>query len=334
MNSLPDLSYFAVPGFIADMRQRPSLTSSIILYSGRNSNWDAALSEENAYLYTWLHNRTGDEHDVYLPHTVTPHFLTYNESYIQSLIRPAQNRIKSYLEALGVDDIDSYMANSDEWLSVLFASKQEHYSASEMVATYFDIDIARLPLIIVWTDLDSHSVILILPNQDDDDLQEYIKSIYWSLTTASRSLNRKNQLAINKLQDEFLKTCDTSHHIKDYSHKVREIFTIRLDEPVSVKLRQLGSHYAKSFDCAILNFQEAFEKASSVNSITRYVSDTYSNIIKRLQQSGFQKLREGNNHVIWKHPNLNKPTPVPRHQKITPFVVNSIEKDICQALQV
>lgn len=334
MNSLPDLSYFAVPGFIADMRRRPSLTSSIVLYSGGNSNWDTALSEENADLYTWLHNRTGDEHDVYLPHTVTPHFLGYNESYIQSLIRPAQNRIKSYLKALGVDDIDSYMANSDEWLSILFASKQEHYSASEMVANYFNIDVASLPLIIVWTDLDSRSVMLILPNQNDDNLQEYIKSIYWSLITASRSLNRKKSLSIDKLQDEFLKACDTSHHINDYYHKIREISTIRLDEPISVKLRQLGSHYAESFDCAILNFQEACEQASSVNSITRYVSDTYSNIIRKLQQSGFEKQREGNNHEIWQHPKLNKPTPVPRHPKITPFVVNSIEKDIYQALQV
>jgi hypothetical protein len=39
-----------------------------------------------------------------------------------------------------------------------------------MVANYFDIDVSSLPLIIVWTDLDSRSVMLILPNQDDDNL--------------------------------------------------------------------------------------------------------------------------------------------------------------------
>jgi predicted RNA binding protein YcfA (HicA-like mRNA interferase family) len=40
------------------------------------------------------------------------------------------------------------------------------------------------------------------------------------------------------------------------------------------------------------------------------------------------ELREGGNHGVWKHPNLQKPTPVPRHNKLSPFVLKSIQKDI------
>jgi len=333
MHSLPDLSYFAVPGFINQMRRRPVFSASLILYSGHNDNWDGSLSEENAYLYNWLHNRTGDEHDVYLPHTVTPHFLQYNYSHIENMIRPAQLRIKSYLTALGVEDVEDYLKDSDEWLNVLFSAKTEHYRAAEIASDCLGVSTDELPAIIVWTDLESHSVFCILPNSEDADLQEYIKSIYWSLTTAARKLKRKERLTVDKLKGEFLSQAANSHHIKDYPARFRSARILKLDEPISSKLRYFGRLYADAFNHAILNFEELIEHDYAHGSFSRYVSDTRRRMICRLQSAGFEKAREGGKHEIWRHPSLSDPVSLPRHPKISPFVVKSIEQNIQQASQ-
>lgn len=334
MLPLPDLSYFAVPGFISSLRQRPCLTSSMLIYNSNNLAWEIALSENYADLCFWLNNHTGRLHDVYVAHTVESTFLTYNRDSIESFIRPAKARIITYLKDLGVEDVDTYMADSDEWLSVLFASQQEHYSASEIVANSLGRRIEELPMIIVWTSLDSRAVMLILPNKTDRSLKDYIKSIFWSLVTASRSLHEKGRLSIDNLKGEFLKQCNRSHYIMNHSCKIRGVFTIGLDDPISSILEQAGSHYARAFDTAISNFEEFIrENREHVKLISRFTNDTYRNIVSRLTANGFRRIRQGGNHEIWKHPNLDRVTPVPRHHRITPFVVKKIERDIRQATQ-
>jgi len=183
------------------------------------------------------------------------------------------------------------------------------------------------------TDLESHSVFCILPNSEDADLQEYIKSIYWSLTTAARKLKRKERLTVDKLKGEFLSQAANSHHIKDYPARFRSARILKLDEPISSKLRYFGRLYADAFNHAILNFEELIEHDYAHGSFSRYVSDTRRRMICRLQSAGFEKAREGGKHEIWRHPSLSDPVSLPRHPKISPFVVKSIEQNIQQASQ-
>lgn len=71
MIPIPDLSYFAVSGFISHLRQHYSKiwSSSLLLHDCELDEWDTALSDQNPQLAWWLHNRTGRTHNIYLPYT-------------------------------------------------------------------------------------------------------------------------------------------------------------------------------------------------------------------------------------------------------------------------
>lgn len=336
MLPLPDISYFAVPGFISRLRHyyHETQSSSLLLHDCEFDEWDIALSDENPQLVSWLHKRTGSTHNIYLSYTPNVEFLRSNYEHMEEIIKPAQNKIRTFLEELGAEDVDDYMADSDEWLFTLFCGKKQAHQAARIAAKGFGIDFSELPLpaIVLWTTFDSSRVVIMWPNKTDNNIYEYIKSIYWSIITATDNIARKHGSArIDNLENKIKEKLEKSHCI------IRNIKTLSLAEPVYRILATAGKEYSSSFDDAILNFEEKLQENfnhKSNFSIIKFAESSKSKIIQLLRSEGFEKIREGGEHEIWQHPRSRIITPVPRHTKISPFVVKSIEKNIVAARKV
>ena len=338
MEPIPDLSYFAVPGFISNMRERPVVSASIILQDGSWDSWDKELSEANPYLYTWLHQKTENTHDIYLPHTppTVIHTRLFQADFLQ-LIEPARVRIRTLLKEYGIVDVDEFLQEelrNEEWFYLLFAGKHQHYEAARLTAAKLGVNAADLPAILLWVNIDTPYTILILPHQEDKELQEYIKSIYWSITTASSRASKTNPVvSISTLLDNILLCFAESHHIKQYSQKVRQIECLEMQQTVAEFLFDIGKQYIQLFNEAILSFQEDTNLTQDVShSIIKYSERCRREVVNNLITNGFNLIREGANHEIYRHPNLNRNTPVPRHKSVTPFVCQSIMRDIRRAV--
>ncbi|MFN5857498.1 MAG: type II toxin-antitoxin system HicA family toxin [Pseudanabaenaceae cyanobacterium] len=340
MIPIPDLSYFAVSGFISRLRQHYSeiWSSSLLLHDCEFDEWDIALSDQNPQLAWWLHNKTGLTHNIYLPYTPNIEFLRSNHVHIEEILKPAHDRIRAFLQELGAEDVDAYMADSNEWLSTLFCGKKQAHKAARIAARGFGIDLSELPAIILWASFDSSRVVIILPNKTDRNTYEYIKSIYWSIITSTENMASKHRLIkIDNLEKKIKEKLEKSHYIKNYQVKIRNIKTLSLVEPVYKTLTAAANEYSSSFEDSILNFeakaQENFNHKSNF-SVVKFAEASKSEIVQLLQREGFVKIREGGEHEIWQHPQSKGITPVPRHAKISPFVVKSIEKDIMAARKV
>ncbi|BAD80144.1 unknown protein [Synechococcus elongatus PCC 6301] len=340
MIPIPDLSYFAVSGFISHLRQHYSKiwSSSLLLHDCELDEWDTALSDQNPQLAWWLHNRTGRTPNIYLPYTPNIKFLHSNHVYIEEILKPAHNRIRAFLQELGAEDIDAYMADSNDWLSTLFCGKKQAHEAARIAAKGFGINLSELPAIVLWASFDSSRIVIILPNKTDRNIYEYIKSIYWSIITSTENMASKHgSIKIDNLEKKIKEKLEKSHYIKDYQVKIRNIKTLSLVEPVYKILTSAANEYSSFFEDSILNFeakvQENFNRKSNF-SIVKFSELSKSEIIRLLQREGFIKIREGGGHEIWQHPQSKGITPVPRHTKISPFVVKSIEKNIIEARKV
>lgn len=334
MIPIPDLSYFAVSGFISHLRQyyHEINSSSLLLHDGEFDEWDSALSDQNPQLAWWLHNKTGRTHNIYLPYTPNIEFLRSNHVHIEEILKPAHNRIRAFLQELGAEDIDAYMADSNEWLSTLFCSKKQVYKAAQIAAPGFGIDLSELPAIVLWASFDSSRVVIISLNKTDGNIHEYIKSIYWSIITATENMASKHgSIKIDNLEKKIKEKLEKSSYVKNHQIKIRNIKTLSLVEPVYKILTSAANEYRASFEDSILNFeakaQEIFNRQSN-SSIVKFAEASKSEIIQLLKREGFEKIREGGEHEIWKHPQSKRITSVPRHPKISPFVVKSIKKDI------
>jgi predicted RNA binding protein YcfA (HicA-like mRNA interferase family) len=328
---IPDISYFAIPGFVQKMNSYTNRSSSLILHNRLDDIWDKLLRQEDAYLITWLHNKSDYSHNIFLPYSPNETFLWNAYDHFQELIEPAMQRIKSYLLELGADDINEMMSDAKEWLPLLFGLNQYHFSA-ELIAEYLGLRKDNFPMILIWTDSTKKDLILIYPNETDDNMIEYVKSLYWCIIKATNA-TKKKRLNIQDLLRNIIKKFDESHHIKHYEQKVRNIRIIQSPDSINDGLIAIGEQYKDFFDTAILNFEEYVDDSWEDNqSVVRLCDESKRSIISRLASYGFEKLREGANHEVWKHPNLNKPTPVPRHSKLTPFVMRSIQQDIQAAI--
>lgn len=329
MFPIPDFSYFAVPGFIPQMRSYPNMSSSLILHNKNNDQWDLVLRQEDAYLITWLHEKSGKIHNIYFPYAPNHKFLILNSKHIIDIVEPAKNRIHNFLVELGVDDVEEYMRDSDEWLSVLFSLGHHHHRAAEIAASCFQIPSDRFPVILVWSNLDSQTLIKIMPNSSDENITEYVKSLYWSITMATQNLVKDGEnIPIDKLLERIKSKLNESHHIKNYPRKIKSIQTFRATKSIARILEEIGEAYKDEFNDAILNFEDTVKNIIDTKSIIEFSDESKNKIIRKMVDIGFYKVREGGNHEVWQHPKLNKPTPVPRHRNLSNFVIRSIEKDI------
>ncbi|MDH6103783.1 hypothetical protein NWP18_15365 [Chrysosporum ovalisporum ANA283AFssAo] len=223
MLTIPDFSYFAVPGFIPKMRGYPNQTSSLILHNKDNDQWDSVLRQEDADLINWLHNKTGKLHNIYFPYAPNNKFLILNSEHIMNIVEPAKNRIHNFLVQLGVEDVQEYMRDSNEWLSILFSLGPHHYRGAEIAASCFQISSDQFPIILLWSNLDSKNLIKLIPNSSDENMTEYVKSLYWSIIMATEGLSRYGNIPINRFLEKIQSKLDKSHHIKQYSQKIRSM---------------------------------------------------------------------------------------------------------------
>jgi len=326
MFPLPDLSYFAATGFLAKIRNRPVLSRSLFLHNGQMSDWDAALSDENPELYTWLHFKSGNDHDLFLPFTLPPLFSAFHRDHLQDIYSPVKNTIINLLNEYGVTDVDKYMSDSDEWLSIIFTSKSNHYAAAEIAAKEFGIEISELPAIVIWRDLDDERAVCLLPALELTDVKEYIKSLYWAITTATRSYTRTKGSFSLYLVEAIPELLKQYYYLIDKKSKYRQIRSVKISR-MSEVLRKIGNVYKEKFNDAIMNFEDEIKKKGIGDSIVKYSADNYEKLRQLLCSYGFELKRHGS-HEIWQHPRLKKPTPLPRHKKISPMVSRSILTDI------
>lgn len=105
-----------------------------------------------------------------------------------------------------------------------------------------------------------------------------------------------------------------------------------METSVAELLRKVGSYYAANFDDAILNFEKEIKSSKlEQKSIIKLSDNKKKSVTKLLMEHGFIQIRSGGNHEIWRHPSLNKITPVPRHNELTMFAARSILNDINEA---
>ena len=143
---LPEFSYIAVPGFIPKMRGQRHKTSSLILHNTNDYKWDYFLRQGDSFLMSWLHNKTGFIHNIYFPYAPDNRFLDGNNQHIIDIIQPAITRIKNFLLRYEVEDVEEYMNDSEEWLSILFSFGPHHYKAAEIACSCFGIQIDEFPV--------------------------------------------------------------------------------------------------------------------------------------------------------------------------------------------
>ncbi|MBI1243281.1 MAG: type II toxin-antitoxin system HicA family toxin [Nostoc sp. RI_552] len=328
MLTIPDFSYFAVPGFIPKMRGYPNQTSSLILHNKDNDQWDSVLRQEDADLINWLHNKTGKLHNIYFPYAPNNKFLILNSKHIMNLVEPAKNRIHNFLVQLGVEDVQEYMRDSNEWLSILFSLGPHHYRGAEIAASCFEISCDQFPIILLWSNLDSKNLIKLIPNSSDENMTEYVKYLYWSIMMATKDMSMYGNIPINRFLEKIQSKLDKSHHIKEYSQKIRSIEKFTAPKSIARILEDIADKYKDEFNDAILNFEDVVTSTTDSKSIIRLSDESKNAIIREMESVGFYKVREGGNHEVWQHLKLNKPTIVPRHRSLCSFVIRSIQRDI------
>jgi predicted RNA binding protein YcfA (HicA-like mRNA interferase family) len=328
MLPMPDFSYFSVPGFIPQMRSYPNQTSSLILHNKDNDQWDSVLRQKNADLMTWLHRRTGVLHNIYFPYARNDDFVLRNSEHIMNIVEPAKNRIHNFLVELGVEDVQEYMSDSNEWLFLIFSLGYHHYRAAEIAASCFQISSDQFPIILLWSNLDSKNLIKLIPNSFDQNMTEYVKSLYWSIIMATEGLSRYGNIPINRFLEKIQSKLDKSHHIKQYSQKIRSMEIFTAPKSIARILQDIADKYKDEFNDAILNFEDVVTNTTDVTSIIQFSHESKNEIIREMRSVGFYKVREGGNHEVWQHIKLNKPTIVPRHRSLSSFVLRSIQKDI------
>lgn len=340
MGPIPDISYFAVPGAIETIRARPVTTSSLILHNGnpKAQQWDDALRSENGSLYNKLHNLTGIDHDVYLPFLENKSFVKYNTEWVDELIKPLKTRIAKLFLDHG-EDPKIIEGPISEWIGSIYAKVEKHYKAAEIAAEIFDVKSSELPCIILWSNIDSDSVIKILPYAYDKmaPIENYIIGIYSALTESSqqqRGARPDLNNLLNRIEREIENPDNAIKNGNKTALRIRGISIGKLRQSVASSLREIGESYKEQYDDAILAFEEEVKSISPKNSIIMAFTEKKNEIVRRLKSFGFFLARNDGSHEIWQHPKLQKPTPVPRHTFITRGVFESIMSDIRAAMAV
>jgi predicted RNA binding protein YcfA (HicA-like mRNA interferase family) len=328
MFPVPDLSYFALPGFLATMRRRPVHSASLILHDGGGQDWDEGLAAESGSLYTRLHQYTGNLHDVYLPFTLNDDFRRYHRDHLIKVVQPARDRIRTYLERLGVTDIEDYMADSDEWLDMLFADRASHYAAARIGAAAFGIATDELPAIVLWTTLDARSVIVLQPHKQDASMEWYIEAIYSAITASTSTPASRSRTSLAALKDSLKGQLEQSSYLRNRPTKVRYLDVISTEHPVSDLLYMIGEEYGQQFEMAILAFEEYVHVARPERSFIQFTNARHQSLVSELTAAGFQMIRQGGRHEIWGHPNTDEKISLPRHKKISPFITSRIRQQI------
>ncbi len=322
MYPIPEFSYFSIPGFIESIRKRQVKSYSLFLHDGTGEIWDKTLSEDDAYIYTSLHNTSGEDHDIFLPHTASNNFIEYYKEYLNIILKPALENIKIFLKNEGFKNSDSYMKNDDYWLKYLYANKENHYSACEFMAKKIGLK-KNLPAILVWQNIDNNSLLVIYPNTKLNNVGEYIKHFYESIVIASNKRNR----GIVELKNNILEEVGENNF--------SSINKVNLDFRIVELLKMTGEFYSNQFDEAINNFQKevkACKEEKNINDIYKVKDYKKKEIEEILEEHNFKKLREGSNHEIWYNKNKSIKIQLPRHPKITPYVAGSIRKIIFNKL--
>lgn len=318
MYPIPDFSYFSIPGFIESIRKRQVKSYSLFLHNGTDEIWDKTLSEEDAYIYTSLHNTSGEDHDIFLPHTASNNFIDYYKKHLNRILKPALENIKIFLKSEGFKNSDSYMKNDDYWLKYLYANKENHYSACEFMTKKLNLK-NDLPAILVWQNIDDNSLLVIYPKTKLKNVGEYIKDLYESIVIASNKRNR----GIIELKNNILKELGENNF--------NSINKVNLDFRIAELLKMVGKFYSNQFDEAINNFQKevkACKEENNINDIYKVRDYKKKEIENILKEYNFKKLREGSNHEVWYNSKANVKVILPRHPKITPFVASSIRNTI------
>lgn len=322
MYPIPDFSYFSVPGFIESIRKRKVKSYSLFLHDGKNDIWDKTLSEEDAYIYTCLHDISGEDHDIFLPHTASNNFIEYYKKYLTIILKPAYQNIKIFLKREGFENSDSYMENDDYWLKYLYANKENHYDACKFMAKKIDLK-NDLPAILVWQNIDDDSLLVIYPKIELNNVGEYIKNIYESIVIASNKRNR----GIVELKKNILKEVGENN--------IRSINIITFDFRLVELLKKVGKFYSDKFDEAINNFKKEVKdckQEKNINDIYKVRDYKKKEMESILKEYNFKKVREGSNHEVWYNKNKKIKIQLPRHPKITPYVAGSIRKTISDKL--
>jgi len=211
-------------------------------------------------------------------------------------------------------------------LPELFAPEKNHIKAINILKKEIGLNNSESPFILLWTNIDSSNIVIIQFIKEKTIELNGLKNIYRNIINESNYLfEQNNSVDINKLYNK----------IKTYkdSKVLDNIELISTEKSFSKILKKVGNFYAEEFEESIANYMNQIEKkAKNSNRFNlRRAPKKNKEITILLKKNGFAILRDGGNHTIYKHDNLHKPTPVPRHKKINPSTVKSILKDIISA---
>lgn len=327
-----DFSFFSLDEFQRKLREGGHKTSSLLLYTADHQDWDI-LFEESPNLWTYIHEQSGRFHDTYIPNIPAEQFIDRFSYHLKNILKPAETRIKTMLKQLGVEDVEEYMEDSIEWISLLFVKKEQQYYASQSLIDYLGYE-NGIPLLVVWTDYQSRELIAINLPEHHPNLETYYKTMIWALKNATSTLlNRTGMISIDHLSNEIHHYLNRSVFFRKQTNLIPNLDIIQIGKPIGMMLKDIGTSYSAQFEDAIIHY-EKYVRENKIRFLTRHTEELRAEVKKMLVQYGFYFVRQGGNHEIWQHPKLKKVTPVPRHNKLTPDTIRSIKKDILLAESV
>jgi predicted RNA binding protein YcfA (HicA-like mRNA interferase family) len=321
-----DFSYFALRKVQGRYFAKNQNVSSILLYDKNHHDWETLLTE-STHLWNFMHEQCGYHHYCYIPHKPTEQYMNRFSPYLRTILEPAHEHIKTYLLKMGVEDVEMYMKNSFDWMSLLF-SKAENQNHGCILINEHIPSAVELPLLIVWTDSSSSDLLIIRLVEENDRLLSYFKTIFWALNESTKSfLRKRGKLTIVGLRDQIIYFLRSSVYFRNKLHLVPSLDTIQLRQPIRTILEIVGNDYSNRYDDAIINFQKN-DGEKYLYSALKQTEDLTTEVKRLLLDHGFHFLRQGGNHEIWMHPKLNKITPIPRHNRLNAEIYRSIRRDI------
>jgi predicted RNA binding protein YcfA (HicA-like mRNA interferase family) len=321
-----DFSIFSLAEFQRSLRLKSGHTSSLFLYHADHSEWDTLFAKKSS-MWTYIQDQFRDYHDAYVPFIPDSEYITRYSSQLRTTLKPVEDRIKSKLIQLGVTDVEDYYKNNSDWMPLLLTEREQLDRGCQLVKEELNLNQSS-PLLLVWTDAQSKDLMMITLPDEHLHLEKYYKAIVSALRNATETILQKSRKPnVSQLKNEMNKYLQRNPFFYKRDQPIPTIEVIQLEQSIGKALCEIGTTYGEQYEDAISHYG----KYVGENQLPTKYSAELANKIKRfLKNGGFEFIRQGK-HEIWKHPNLDKPTPVPRHNQLSPNTIKSIMMDIYMA---
>jgi predicted RNA binding protein YcfA (HicA-like mRNA interferase family) len=320
-----DYSLFSLKEFQRSQLSKSGKTSSLLLFQSDHYCW-GSLFREKPGLWTYIHEQFEGYHAGYISFIPSEEYLNRYPAQLRMTLDSAKDQIKNKLIQIGIP-VDTNQQYSD-WISFLQSDVKQLDYGCQLVKQQLNYT-NQSPLLIIWTDRHSKELIVIHLPDEHPHLEKMYKAIILALRDSTESLLKEHRkLNAEQLQSEYRKYLQRSKFFQKGTNSFPFINLIKLNNSIKDVLASVGHSYSIRFDDALANYNKYPDgKTFSV----KYSSQLTYKVKRLMREEGFVLIRQGK-HEVWKHPKLNKPTLITRHNQQSPSTFKSIMADILKVI--